>query len=1062
MGSKRTNFRTAFLQKLGIEPQELSLLGWAGAALALVGWADVSVQNASETFFLKRVGVEYLPLAFLASSFLLACSTYAVGRAIADRDRPRLLPWVFGLLALALLPMWLLVRLGFEFSFSLLVVFSKQIDSIALLVFWIVMGDLLHGRQAKRLYAPLMGGLTLGSMVGSFVSGPFGATFGIDALLFFAAAILAVGALLTVPLRGWTPARLDRGLHEVAKPRHLVPLGPVDRQRSLRELWQESPLLRLLIITTLCGGLLGPMLYFQFSYVADIATAGEGGEQRLLALYAQFRGWIHFAVLVSQLTLTSRLYRYIGVPFAAGLSPVIYFVGFFGLTINLSLTAGVVAVAGAKLADDAIGDPASRVLFNLFPETIRARATSLLDPVKRVGGALGNVIVLGALAVGTAIWVGYAALPIAALWLLAAAILWRAYPGLLVQADRSSLTDADAVAQMLDPSTLRGLVADLASPDLERCRLAIGLVSEARPDLAVNALANAARVAPEKTRPLLVKALNRVLDKTVAENLDGAACGEALGALLADASLLGEQERAYLVRAFGRLSRRGDGSVGWVALHRALGDSSQAVRLAAIAAFRRLPAPPAETPDLDEALAAALETDDAAARTTAREELRLLLLHSPRDSTWEKRLKLLTRFDHEADRVEVAEALAEIARAHGTTAALAGETMLALRHHPDVQVRCAVLRFVGYAGLADQAPWLVENLTSRQEGVAAAAREGLLALGPKAANALMVKHCFGKRSTRDAILSIVSELNVDKETLRSLYEQELEWLRQTLVSLCALSGGTASPIVLQRLRERLDEGVHTVLLYLAAIHNEDRIAALDGLLRRTRGERQHAIVLEALEALLSPRENVQLLPFLEDRSLETHGPVVAAELGVSIPSFEQAARMLLTDTDELTRTLAVATLPEGLDQSAWIVDHEAVMTPVEIALEIRNIPIFERLTTRQLFDLAGVVREEEHPADTEIIRDGDDGSCMYFIVSGSIRVMKDDRTIAELGTREFFGEMALFEGEKRSATCVTTTPTKLLRIERADLMSLMEELPSIAIGICQSLSARIRSANTRV
>lgn len=1052
------------MQKLGIEPQELTLLGWAGAALALVGWADVSVQNASETFFLKRVGVEYLPIAFLASSFLLACSTYTVGKAVAGRDRPRLLPWVFGLLALALLPMWLLVRLGFEFAFSLLIVFSKQIDSIALLVFWIVMGDLLHGRQAKRLYAPLMGGLTLGSMIGSFASEPVGAMFGIDALLFLAAAVLAVGGLLTIPLRGWTPARLDRGLHEVTKPRHVIPLGSVERQRSLRELWRESRLLRLLIITTLCGGLLGPMLYFQFSYVADIATSGAGGEQKLLALYAQFRGWIHFAVLVSQLTLTSRLYRYIGVPFAAVLSPIIYFVGFFGLTIHLSLVAGVIAVAGAKLADDAIGDPASRVLFNLFPETIRARATSLLDPVKRVGGALGNVIVLGALAVGTAVWVGYAALPIAALWLVAAGILWRAYPGLLVQAaDRSSLTDADAVAQMLDPSTLRGLSADLASPNLERSRLAIGLVSEARPDLAVTTLATAARTAPAATRPFLIKALNRVLDKTVAESLDGTGCADALGPLLADSTLVSEQERAYLVRAFGRLSQRNDGSLGWEALRRALGDSSPAVRLAAIAAFCRLPAPPAEIPDLDEALAATLETDDLAARTTAREELRLLLLHSPTDPAWERRLALLTRFiGHESDRVEVAEALAEIARAHGTTAALASDAMLAMRKDPDARVRCAVLRFVGYAGLADQAPWLVEHLTFRQGGVAAAAREGLLALGPKAANALMVKHCFGKRSTRDAILSVVRELNVDKETLRSLYEQELEWLRQTLVSLCALSGGTASPIIVQRLRERVDEGVHTLLLFLAAIHNEGRIAELDGLLRRTRGERQHAIVLEALEALLSPRETVQLLPFLEDRSLETYGPVVAAELGISIPSFEQAARTLLTDTDELTRTLAVATLPEALDRSAWMVNHEALMTPVEIALEIRTIPVFERLTTRQLFDLAGVVREEEHPAGTEIIRDGDDGSCMYFIVSGSVRVIKDGRTIAELGARDFFGEMALFEGEKRSATCVTATTTKLLRIERADLMSLMEELPSIAIGICQSLSARIRSANSRV
>jgi hypothetical protein len=363
--------------------------------------------------------------------------------------------------------------------------------------------------------------------------------------------------------------------------------------------------------------------------------------------------------------------------------------------------------------------------------------------------------------------------------------------------------------------------------------------------------------------------------------------------------------------------------------------------LAAIAAFHRLPTPPAEIPDLDEALAATLEADDAAARTTAREELRLLLLRSVTDAVWEKRLALLVRcLDYESDRVETAEALAEIARAHGTIAALASDAILALGTDSDARVRGAALRFVGYAGLADQAPWLVEHLTSRPESVAVAAREGLLALGPKAANALMVTHRFGKRSTRDAILAVVRELNVDKETLRSLYEQELEWLRQTLVSLCALSGGTASPIVLQRLQERLDEGLHTVLLYLAAIHNKSQIAELDGLLRRARGHRQHAIVLEALEALLGPRETAQLMPFLEDRTLETHRRVVAAELGVSIPSFQQAAQALLTDSDELTRTLAVATLPEGLDRPSRIMDHEAVMTPVEIALEIRTIPIF--------------------------------------------------------------------------------------------------------------------------
>ncbi|MBW2398495.1 MAG: hypothetical protein JRG80_04405 [Deltaproteobacteria bacterium] len=56
------------LRKLGIEPGEGRLFFWAAGVLFLLGWADVSVKNASETLFLKGVGVEFLPLGFPSCS----------------------------------------------------------------------------------------------------------------------------------------------------------------------------------------------------------------------------------------------------------------------------------------------------------------------------------------------------------------------------------------------------------------------------------------------------------------------------------------------------------------------------------------------------------------------------------------------------------------------------------------------------------------------------------------------------------------------------------------------------------------------------------------------------------------------------------------------------------------------------------------------------------------------------------------------------------------------------------------------------------------------------------
>jgi len=171
------------LRKLGIEPGEARVFACGAAALFLLGWADVSVKNVSETLFIKRVGVERLPLVFLANSLLLVATTYLVGGIASRADRLRLLPHALVGLALSLIPLWFFVLEDMKSAFVLLVIASKQLPSIGLLVFWLALADLLHGRQAKRLFAPLMAGMTLGTILGSFASYPLSRMIGIAGLL---------------------------------------------------------------------------------------------------------------------------------------------------------------------------------------------------------------------------------------------------------------------------------------------------------------------------------------------------------------------------------------------------------------------------------------------------------------------------------------------------------------------------------------------------------------------------------------------------------------------------------------------------------------------------------------------------------------------------------------------------------------------------------------------------------------------------------------------------------------------------------------------------------------
>lgn len=1053
------------LRRLGIERGEAELVAWAAAVLFLLGWADVSVKNVSEVFFIKRgEGVELLPLVFLASNLLLVGTTFAVGSLAARSDRSRLLPVTLLILGLALLPLWLMVRQGT--GFSLLVIASKQFQSIALLVFLQALGDLLHPRQAKRLLSPLMAGMTLGFMLGSFASDPLADWLGREGLLPFSSAVFVLAAAFSLPMRRGARGRLGRRAESNTGAAMAAVIAPAARERtSLGRLWRESQLFRLLAGLTAFNALLGPMLYFQFQYVADIATAGQNGEDRLLEIYAQFRGWISVGILIIQLGFASGLYRRIGLPLAACFSPVVYLLGFIGLSAQLSLAAGVGALAGTKLVDNAVYDPALRVLYNLFREGIRSRASALLEgPIKRSGGVIGNAVTGLAVWVGSAGWVGYLALPMAGLWLGIAVVLWRLYPSLLVKAASrrgSRGFDRLPIQELLDRNTERVLAQRLVSPDPEVCRVAMDLCSEADPLRAVAGFARAARDAPEQTRSLLVSGLDRILEAAVADPFMCRSAAEDLEELLDAENGVAALDRANAVQGFGRLTHDDSGPSDRERLQRHLSENDPGVRLAAHAALARLGE--VELGTLDAALVSTLRESNAVARHIAREEIRALLLQGDPEEdgpAFDARLaQLAGLLDSEPDRAAAAEALADVARRHGAAVTKGAEALIAHWDDPDPRVRAAALRGAGYAGLTERARAIVEHVDDDSDEVAAAARDAIVALGPGAADVLLVELTYGRRSRRDAILRLVSEIEVGHTALQSLYTRELDDLRQTLLHRAALEEGAISPIVLQRLDERLEEGSHAVLQILAALNDNESIAEVSHHFRRAHDSRRRAILIEALEALLAPEEKNAVVPLLDDRPLRDRADATAEMLGTPVPPPGLAVRNLREDRDELTRMLVHATSDEEgapLARPADLGDHAQMLEPVDIALQLRRTPLFEGLATRYLLEIAGVVKEERYSAGTKLFDAGESGTSMYLIVDGRIRIHRGEREVAQIGAEDFFGEVGLLEGGERSAAATSLTDVRLLRLERDDLLALMEELPGIAISVAQELSRRLR------
>ena len=103
-------------------------------------------------------------------------------------------------------------------------------------------------------------------------------------------------------------------------------------------------------------------------------------------------------------------------------------------------------------------------------------------------------------------------------------------------------------------------------------------------------------------------------------------------------------------------------------------------------------------------------------------------------------------------------------------------------------------------------------------------------------------------------------------------------------------------------------------------------------------------------------------------------------------------------------------------------------------------------------------------ADKEyIIRQGEVGDCMYVVQMGKVEVVHEEGgaevRLAVLEEGDFFGEMALFEQDVRSATVRSLGESQVLTVDRKTLLGRVQEDPSLAFNILRTLSNRIRKLN---
>src|SRR5258708_28761794 len=136
-------------------------------------------------------------------------------------------------------------------------------------------------------------------------------------------------------------------------------------------------------------------------------------------------------------------------------------------------------------------------------------------------------------------------------------------------------------------------------------------------------------------------------------------------------------------------------------------------------------------------------------------------------------------------------------------------------------------------------------------------------------------------------------------------------------------------------------------------------------------------------------------------------------------------------------------------------------------LSLTTIPLFKQLSSDALEKLSGLMVKEAHKAGDTIFLTGERGDALYVVDSGKVRIWVRDGegnevTLSELEPGNFFGEMSVLDGGKRSANATAAVDTTLHCLPRKEFEGFLVEHPQAALELIRGIGERLRQTNLLV
>jgi len=408
-------------QLFPVRPAERRLTAFLYALLMLMVLSDWVGKVTADSLFVKRLGVEWLPLMFVLTPIAMLV-TSAILFAVIDRVRRRalLIGYVIVVMLLAVVIQLALPLGGPVLAASY--IFGHGVKETIYLVFWVYAGNLYSAEQSKRLFPIYAGAVLVGKIIGAPVATLLTGLVHAEYMIGASAAGFAVVLVMLVAYRQLPEGK---GRHVEQKERgggiRSSLRDSVDGYRAVA----SDGLLRSLGVNVFFWYMLmqvGSYLYYVGLDASTQLRTAQQSEDSFVQIYSSVYASASIVALGVQIFFTPVLLRLFGVAWSLFVFPVWYVMTYGIAGIQFNLVTSVAIQLGERIWIPAIHRPMTELVYGQVSSRIRPRARAFLS-----GGvnALGNVAAAGTILGANALRLSAEVLPLAtALSLVFVANTW--------------------------------------------------------------------------------------------------------------------------------------------------------------------------------------------------------------------------------------------------------------------------------------------------------------------------------------------------------------------------------------------------------------------------------------------------------------------------------------------------------------------------------------------------------------------------------------------------------------------------------------------------------------